>query len=44
MLERRLLGRLEQKKEALDALRPLPSGVVRRLNALSLWKSSQSYT
>jgi len=32
MLERRLLSRIERKKDALDALRPLPSGIVRRLN------------
>ncbi|MGB0386911.1 MAG: Fic family protein, partial [Ardenticatenaceae bacterium] len=32
MLESRLLSRIKQKKEALDARRPLPSGIVRRLN------------
>lgn len=32
MLERRLLVRLEQKKQRLDALRPLPVAAVRRLN------------
>lgn len=32
MLESRLLTRINQKKAALDALRPLPPGVVRRLH------------
>lgn len=32
MLESRLLTRINQKKATLDALRPLPSAVVRRLN------------
>jgi Fic family protein len=32
MLETRLLTRLDQKKNQLDALRPLPSAAVRRLN------------
>ncbi len=31
MIEPRLLNRLEQKKQLLDALRPLPAGAVRRL-------------
>ncbi|MEM7538553.1 MAG: Fic family protein [Chloroflexota bacterium] len=33
MLEKRLLKRLEQKKTALDALRPLPNAAVQRLQA-----------
>jgi Fic family protein len=32
MIEQRLLARLEQKKTRLDALRPLPTAAVRRLN------------
>ncbi len=32
MIEPRLLARLEQKKARLDALRPLPSAALRRLN------------
>jgi len=32
MIEPRLLARLEHKKAQLDALRPLPTAAVRRLN------------
>ena len=32
MMEPRLLARLEQKKAVLDALRPLPTAAVQRLN------------
>lgn len=31
MLDKRLLARIDEKKQRLDALRPLPSGVVQRL-------------